>query len=119
MSETAKNETTAAAETPSAEYIADMRGYLRYTSPALDGEIKDLISAARDDLVLGGVLPVWALDETDPLIKRAVGVYVKAEFGLDNSDAEKYRAAYDKLKAALTVSTKYTQETTADTETGA
>ena len=46
--------------------------------------MKDLINAARADLVLGGVLEVKAQDETDPLILRAVATYVKAEFGLDN-----------------------------------
>lgn len=105
MSKTAA--TATAPPTPGPAYIADVRGYLRITSSEFDGEIKDLISAARDDLVLGGVLPVHTIDESDPLIKRAISVYVKAEFGLDNPDAEKYRAAYKELKNGLTLSTKY------------
>lgn len=95
---------------PTGEYIASFRGYLRNKTSALDGEIKDLIDAARDDLVLGGVLLERAQDETDPLIKRAIANYVKAEFGLDNDDSEKYRAAYDDLKKRLLFSDKYIRE---------
>lgn len=95
---------------PTAEYISSFRGYLRITTSALDGEITDLINAARDDLVLGGVLPDRAQDETDPLIKRAIAVYIKAEFGLDNDDSEKYRAAYDDLKKRFLLSDKYIRE---------
>lgn len=91
----------------SEEYLADFRGYVRTSSTKTDGELRDLIAAARDDLVLGGVLPVRARDEADPLIKKALASYVKAEFGLDNEDSEKYRAAYASLKADLTMSTKY------------
>jgi len=101
MSETAK------ATTPSTDYVVSIRGYLRITTSSLDGEIKDLINAARDDLVLGGVLPDKAKDEADALIKRAVGIYVKSEFGLDNEDSEKYRAAYTDLKIRLTLSDHY------------
>lgn len=100
---------TEATPTVSEEYLAAFRGYIRTSSTKTDGEIRDLIAAARDDLVLGGVLPVRAQDETDPLIKKAISYYVKADFGLDNEDSEKYRAAYASLKADLTMSTKYIQ----------
>ena len=92
------------------DYVASLRAYLRITTDRLDGEIKDLIHAARDDLVLGGVLPVRAADESDPLMKKAIATYLKAEFGLDNDDAEKYRAAYDDLKKRLINSDRYTRE---------
>lgn len=101
-------ETTAAAYAISEEYLAAFRGYLRMKSTAQDGEIKDLINAARDDLVtFGGVLPERARDESDALIKKAIRAYVLADFGLDNEDSEKYRASYDKLKAALALSSDY------------
>lgn len=95
---------------PTGGYITSFRGYLRITTSALDGEITDLINAARDDLVLGGVLPDRAQDETDPLIKRAIATYIKAEFGLDNDDSEKYRAAYVDLKKRFLLSDKYIRE---------
>ena len=91
----------------SEEYLAAFRLYVRLTSTAFDGEIVDLIRAAREDLALGGVLPERAQDEEDPLIKRAVMNYIKAEFGLDNEDAEKFRAVYERLKVSLTMSSDY------------
>ena len=94
----------------SPEYLADIRGYLRITTSALDGEVKDLVNAARDDLVLGGVLPERVIDEEDPLIKRAISVYVKAEFGLDNDDSVKYQESYESLKIRLMHSERYIKE---------
>lgn len=72
-----------------------------------DGEIKDLIRAARKELTEIGILPAKACDETDPLIRRACIIYVKAEFGLDNPDAERYRASFDTLKKHLSYSSEY------------
>lgn len=48
---------------------------------AFDEEIKDIIAAARTDLVLAGVAKAKAKDDTDPLIIRAVILYAKAQFG--------------------------------------
>ena len=91
----------------SEEYLAAGRLSIRTKSTAFDGEIVDLIRAAREDLALGGVLPERARDEADPLIKRAIMNYIKAEFGLDNEDADKYRAAYERLKVSLAMSSDY------------
>ena len=92
----------------SEEYLSAFRRYVRITSTAHDGEIVDLIRAAREDLIsFGGILPERARDEGDPLVKRAVAAYVKSEFGLDNEDAELYRAAYDRLKVSLALASSY------------
>lgn len=72
-----------------------------------DGEIKDLISAARKELTEIGILPVKAYDDTDALARRAVILYVKAEFGLDNPDAERYRNSFDLLKRHMSLSSDY------------
>lgn len=80
---------------------------MRLTSTIHDSELEDLINAARADLVLGGVLPAKAEDEQDPLIMRAVATYVKAEFGLDNDDSEKYRASYKEQRNGLALSDSY------------
>ncbi len=96
-----------AAADVSEEYLAAGRLSIRTKSKAFDPEIVDLIRAAREDLALGGVLPERARDETDPLIKRAVMTYIKAEFGLDNEDVDKYRAAYKNLKVSLAMSSDY------------
>ena len=91
----------------SSEYVATIRLRLRNSSNALDSEITDLINAARADLVRGGVLKTKAEDESDPLILQAVATYVKAEFGLDNEDADKYRASYREQRNGLTLSDDY------------
>jgi len=77
---------------------------------AYDGEVQDLIAAAKADLKRAGVDPakVDAEDEDlDPLIKRAIVVYCKVEFGWDNPDAERLARAYEHLVAALTLSQDY------------
>ena len=108
MSEQAN--TIAAAEV-SSEYLSDIRLRVRSSVDKLDGEIKDLILAARADLVRGGVLPARAADETDPLVKQAISTYVKAEFGLDNDDADKYRATFRSQKIALSMASEYIEPT--------
>lgn len=108
MSEQAN--TTAAAEV-SSEYLSDIRLRVRSSVDKLDGEIRDLILAARADLVRGGVLPARAADETDPLVKQAISTYVKAEFGLDNDDADKYRASFRNQKIALSMASEYIEPT--------
>ena len=78
----------------SSEYVAAIRQRLRLTTDDFDNEITDLINAARADLALGGVVEEKAND-------------VKAEFGLDNDDAERYRASYKEQRNGLTLSDKY------------
>lgn len=92
-------------------YLESVRKYMRLTTDTHDHELIDLINAARADLVLGGVLEDKAEDENDPLILRAVATYVKAEFGLDNEDADKYRASYREQRNALTLSDTYLKTT--------
>lgn len=91
-------------------YLASVRLYMRLTAKTFDSELTDLINAARADMVLGGVLEDRASDENDPLVLRAVAAYVKAEFGLDNADSEKYRAAYNDLKTRLMLADAYITE---------
>ena len=108
MSEQAK--TIAAAEV-SSEYLSDIRLRVRSSVDKLDGEIKDLILAARADLVRGGVLPARAADETDPLVKQAISTYVKGEGGRDNDDADKYRASVRSQKIARAMASEYIEPT--------
>jgi len=77
---------------------------------AYDGEVQDLIAAAKADLKRAGVDPTKvdaADDALDPLIKRAIVVKCKAEFGFDNPDAERLSRAYEHLVTALTLSQDY------------
>lgn len=90
--------------------IESIKTALRISNTAYDSEINDLISAAKADLRLSGILPAKANDDTDPLIKRAITVYVKANFGWNNPDAEKLQQSYAMIKGHLALSQEYTKE---------
>jgi uncharacterized phage protein (predicted DNA packaging) len=88
--------------------LDDVKIALRVSHTALDSEINDLIAAARQDLILSGVLPAKANSNTDSLIKRCIVTYVKAHFGFDNPDYERLSSAYYQLKSHLTLAGDYT-----------
>lgn len=84
--------------------LEEVKVALRITNPRFDGEIKTLIEACKIDLRIAGVT---ALDEEDPVIKRAIILYAKANFGYDNSDSEKFQKSYDLLKCSLSLAGDY------------
>jgi hypothetical protein len=88
--------------------LANVKVALRVTHTALDTEITDLIAAARQDLILAGILPAKANSDTDALIKRVITTYVKAHFGYDNPDHERLLGAYTHLKLSLLLGDDYT-----------
>lgn len=90
--------------------IDDIKTALRISNTAFDSEISDLISAAQSDLKLSGILESKVNDDTDPLIKRAIIIYVKANFGWNNPDAERLQQSYNMLKIHLALSQEYTVE---------
>lgn len=75
------------------------------TTDAFDDEIKSLIDACLLDLNISGVGEV-----EDELIKRAVGIYVKAHFGSENPDRDGLIECYKSLKIHLALSQKYGDE---------
>lgn len=75
------------------------------TTDAFDDEIKSLIDACLLDLNISGVGEV-----EDELIKRAVGIYVKAHFGSENPDRDGLIECYRSLKIHLALSQKYGDE---------
>lgn len=79
---------------------------LRIANDAYNSEIEDLIDAAVLDLKGAGV---GVVDDTDPLIKRAIIIYAKANFGLANLEAEQYQRSYDRLKTHLALSADYAE----------
>ena len=91
--------------------LDDIKLTLRISNTAFDSEITDLILAARSDLKLSGVLESKVNDDTDPLIKRAIIVYVKANFGWNNPDAERLQHSYNMLKIHLALSQEYAEVT--------
>lgn len=90
--------------------VRDVRNALRIKSKSFDEEIKDCINACLKDLSLIGISPSKLKLLGDPLIKKAIYNYSKAEFGLNNTDSEKYRAAYESLKLKMSISSEYTEE---------
>ena len=88
--------------------LNDIKDALRVSGDDLDNEILDLIESAKADLILSGVNKDKIID-TDPLIKRAIIVYCKANFGYDDPKiAERFEQSYISLKHHLTLSTEYT-----------
>lgn len=90
--------------------IESIKTALRISNTAYDSEINDLVDAARADLRLSGILESKVNDDTDPLIKRAIIIYVKANFGWNNPDAERLQQSYNMLKIHLALSQEYTSE---------
>lgn len=78
---------------------------LRIVTDAYDSEITDLIEAGKADL---GVTDVYYIDESDPLIRRAVLTYVRLHFG-QPEDYDRMKASYDEQKAQLATSSNYTE----------
>jgi uncharacterized phage protein (predicted DNA packaging) len=88
--------------------LQDVKNSLRVNGDDLNNEILDLIESAKADLILSGVNKDKVTD-TDPLIKRAVTIYCKANFGYDDVNmAERFEQSYISLKHHLTLSTEYT-----------
>lgn len=89
--------------------LEDVKGTLRVSGDDLDVEIQDLIDSAKADLILSGVNENKVID-TDPLIKRAITVYCKANFGYDDVNmAKRFEQSYISLKHHLTLSSEYTE----------
>lgn len=88
--------------------IDDIKDVLRLSGNDLDTEVSDLISAAQADLKLSGILAAKSTSTTDSLIRRAVALYVKANFGWDNAESERFQMSYNMLKNHLCLSQEYT-----------
>ncbi len=84
--------------------LQDVKSSVRIINNKFDVELLDLIEAAKTDLLIAGVTKN---DEDDPLIKRAIILYCKANFGLDNKDSEKYQNSYENLKEKLSLCGDY------------
>lgn len=85
----------------------DIKTALRISHTALDTEILDLIEEARADLMLSGISAVKANDDKDPLIKRAIKTYCKANFGFDNPDSDRLNQSYSMIKQHLSLAGDY------------
>ena len=88
--------------------LEDVKNALRVNGEDLDNEILDLIESAKADLILSGVNKDKVV-YTDPLVKRAIIVYCKANFGYEDVNmADRFQESYISLKHHLTLSSEYT-----------
>lgn len=74
---------------------------------AFDEEIADVIDAARAELVAGGVSDAKAHDDEDGRVRLAIKVYVKANFGMDNPDAEKFMRSFETMLTSMSGDSAY------------
>lgn len=75
---------------------------LRISNDAYDNEIQDEINSCKKDLEISGIAKSL-IKEDDPLIIQAIKQYVKASFGYDNPDSEKFKESYKLLKQHLAI----------------
>lgn len=84
--------------------LNDVKLALRVTTDAFDTEIDSIISSAKSDLGIAGVvLP----NPADDLVKRAIITYCRMHFGQPD-DYDRLKRSYDEQKAQLQVATGYT-----------
>lgn len=62
-----------------------------------DDEIADLIDAARAAMRAGGVSVNKSQDDSDGTVRLAIKVFCKANFGMDNPDADRYMHTFEEL----------------------
>lgn len=86
--------------------IDKVRNTLKMDDSSLDEDIQDTIDAAIADLKLCGVVES-KIDETDPLIIRAVKIFCKAEMTADDKEAVRFRESYEMIRNHLSLSTDY------------
>lgn len=78
--------------------LDEVKVALRVSSDATDPEIRTWIAAAKHDLRRLGVADNLLKGAvTDPLVKAAVVLYVKANYGYDNDEAQRFRESYERV----------------------
>lgn len=88
--------------------LQSVKDALRVNGDDLNLELSDLIEAAKADLILSGVKSS-KVEPEDPLIKRAIISYCKANFGYEDPRlSERFNESYISLKHHLTLSVEYT-----------
>lgn len=82
--------------------LDEVRTCLRVTSTLTDTEIQMWINAAIEDMRRCGVKDALLVESTmNSLAKSAVVCFVKAQYGYDNSEAQRFLESYGMMLAAL------------------
>jgi hypothetical protein len=85
------------------DVLDSVRLSLRYMDNTFDSEILELIAAAKADLKLAGV---GRIETDDPLILRAITLYVKGNWGYAEPKPQ-YLEIYKNLKISLCLAGAY------------
>ena len=80
---------------------------LKAANQILTDEVADLIAACKADLRKHGVVKI---SESDPLIKQAVKLYCKGNFGYGGDDAERFQKSYESLANSLSLCGDYLED---------
>lgn len=83
--------------------LDDIKNAIRVKTDSVNGEIEDLIAAAKRELEIAGV---YITDENEPTAKQAIRLYCKANFGYDEN-TERFREAYEALRDSMALSGEY------------
>lgn len=82
----------------------DVKLNLRISHGSMDNEVLDLIESAKMQMGISGIK---VISDTDALTKRAIILYCKANFGLDNKDSDKYQLRFDSLIIHMSMCPEY------------
>lgn len=80
--------------------LEEMKVILRVTSSLFDNEVQMLIDGAKADMKRVGINEGF-VDSHEPLVKRAIACYCKAQFGFDNEAAKFYNDSYRQIVCDL------------------
>ena len=83
--------------------VVEARLRIRKSSDIFDDELVQTLNSCLLDLKNAGVQKV---DTDDALIKQALKLYLKAQFGYEE-DSEKFARSYEHLKSSLSLSGDY------------
>jgi uncharacterized phage protein (predicted DNA packaging) len=89
--------------------IEEIKRELRISHNKFDEDIAGQIAEAKLKLKISG-LASSKINENDPLIRRAIIVYVKANYESDINKAVRYQQSYDNLVIHLALSSDYNTE---------
>ena len=100
--------------------VAACRAALRIPDDctAFDDEISDLVSAARAALRAGGVAADVS-ESDDASVRVAVKVYAKANFGMDNPDAERLMRSFGEMLTRMAGAAEHKHARTVQPDGGA
>lgn len=75
--------------------LEDVKKALRISHNLLDEEITETIEAARLDLVRLNVSRGMVYESDNPLVKKAIITFCKAEYANDTKMAERFEQSYE------------------------